>query len=561
MKHAKTHVAHEAATTGKTAMQPSVSPQPFLKAFARTGKWLPYALLFTGFWWFATVTYGEVFERAVQESFVCSNAELMKSLTDQDFGGLYVFSRYLLLVFHSPLLGGCLLSLLLTASVFFLDRALRLPLMWRGVTSIFPAALLVYFTNWGIHLYYKSEPSLFLLLSVAFFLTTAVLGIVVPLLTKAKDQTEKSDQAALKRWPVGLLTAAVAVAGINLYATQTQDNTIRTARMQLHILNGDIAALVEDGLEAPQPSRSVAAYYAIGLLYTDRLLDDLFNISYHYPDIQLKDVDGSGEYGIFNADCNFFTGLINPSYRCAMDQVVMNGPRLYYLKRMAICAIANQEKELAKKYLNIIRQVPLENDFVAIYEPMAEQPELAQQDLVINKVMQLYPQEQQFEQHYRNPTFLGYNVGVLQGTNQALAPSIAACLYSKDLPNMAQRAIQLKQLRPALPLPVMEALSIFSRKNPGILNYFQELNPEAQFPHAAVANVNNFFITIQNHFEEKYNHAPDWRQRMAQELKNGIDSDLRELLLKDWKGHYCYYYYCENIKPKQNTQKEKSEVN
>lgn len=465
MKHAKTHAAHGAATAGKTATPPSASPQPFLLRFARTAKWLPYALLFAGFWWFAAFTYGEVFERAVQESFVCTDAELMKSLTDQDFGSVYVFSRYLLLVFHSPLLGGALLSLLLTASAFFLDRAFRLPLAWRGVTGLLPAALLVYCSSWGIHLYYKSEPSLFVLFSLLFFLASALLGIVLPLLTKAKtEETAEAGHKAGLRWPVGLLTAAVAVAGVHLYATQTQDNTIRTARMQLRILEGDIPALVNDGLEAPQPSRSVAAYYAVGLLYTDRLLDDLFNISYHYPDIHLKDVDGSGEYGIFNADCNFFSGLINPSYRCAMDQVVMNGPRLYYLKRMAICAIANGEQALAKKYLNIIRQVPFEDDFVAYYAPIADQPELEKQDPVIHKVLQLYPQEQQFEQHYRNPTFLGYNVGVLQGTNQALPPSIAACLYSKDLPNMAQRAIQLKQLLPVLPMPVMEALSIFSRK-------------------------------------------------------------------------------------------------
>ena len=67
---------------------------------------------------------------------------------------------------------------------------------------------------------------------------------------------------------------------------------------------------------------------------------------------------------------------------------------------------------------------------------------------------------------------------------------------------------------------------------------------------------------IQKFYQEKYGNAADWQEKMRADLKGGIPEDVRDYLATDWMGHYVYYYYCENIKTKDNGEnKNKSGVN
>ena len=562
MTRKKAHTPQVAPTTHheETAPKPK-NRTPFLQT--PKGKFLPYALTFIGLWIFCAVTYGDVFSRTVQESFVTSDAELMKHLTNQDYGQLYLFGRYLLLVFHQPWLGGLCLSLLLTAATFFLDYAFRIPQWLRGISALLPFGFLFTVAQQGVSLFYKNEPSLFVLQATGLFLLAAILALISRIfLNKKVSGAAASSPKSWRHWSWGTLVVALSFAGLEYYAHDVRQNTILTAKMQNSILNNEIADLIEEGLKAEQPTRSVAAYYTIGLLQTHQLLEHVFDISFHFPKEKMASNEGIGEYGIFTADCNFYAGLLNSSYRSAMDQIVMNGPRLYYLKRIALCAILNQEKALANKYLTLIGKVPFEKDFVDTYAPMVDHPELIQQNASFAQVLSLYPVEQRFEQNYRSPAFLGYNIGMMEGNNASLAPSMAACMYSKDLPNLALRAMQYKRIYGSLPLSVQEALSIHARKHPDLYQYFPELN-EAQLrlPNPANTNVNNFYLSIQEHFQQKYHGAQDWRERMGKELKEGISEDLRKLIIRDWKGHYVYYYYCENINQAKEDKQESSGVN
>ena len=527
------------------------------------GKMLPYLITFLCLWTFSSFTYGDVFTRTVQESFIASDAELMKHLTDQEHGQIYIIGRYLLLMFHNKWLGGFLFSILLTAAAFLLDYTFRTPKWLRGVSALLPFGFLYYVAQQGIALFYKNEPSLFVLQATGILLVTAILALISKMiLNKFFPRQAIIAPYGWRRWSWGTLVALLSFGTVQYYAVTVRQNTILTAKMQNGVLNNDMTTLIEAGQAADQPTRSVAAYYAIGLLQTNQLLEHLYDISFHFPKEKLTSNEGIGEYGIFNADCNFYAGLINSSYRSAMDQIVMNGPRLYYLKRIALCSILNQEKELANKYLNMISKVPFESEFVETYSPMVDHPEYIRQHVSFAKVQALHPMEQRFEQNYRTPTFLGYNVGMMQGNNESLAPSMAACMYSKDLPNLALRAVQYKRIFGTLPLSVQEALSIHARKHPDLYQYFPELNDaNLRLPNPANTNVNNFYLSIQEHFQKKYGGAQDWRERMGKELKGGISEDLRELIAHDWKGHYVYYYYCENINKPQEEKQTSGGVN
>lgn len=565
-------------TEAKAAKAPAPGKQRNYRGLQRLGAALPYLLTFLLAWIFCTAIYGDVFTRAQQDSYVSANAETMKYLTDQAYGHLYWWGRYLLLVYKSALLGGLLLALLLTAATYGLDRFLCLPRPLRGISAIPAFALLWWMVSRGYSLFYKNEPSVIVLYPLALALA-ALAGAGLTALVKRLARKAAASRAATpteaaqaapaplwKRLPWGCLVPVACFAALTPYTLVHNENEILTARMQNRVLTGEadeIALLVEDGLSARQPSRSVAAYYAVGLMQTGQLLEHVFDIPYKYPEMPLDQKDGSEEYGIFESDCNFFVGLTNASYRAGMDQVVMNGPRLYQLKRMALCALLNRETALAEKYLTLVGEVPFEQDFVERYRPMLTDTTLIDADPVLSQVRKLRPEEQRFEQNYRRPIFMGYNIGLLSGSNEAIDASIAACLYSKDLNNAYMRIAVLSSLNRPLPSCAQEALVILGLKQPAVFERYPEYSPaNAGRPGSPYTTVQSFIADIQKFYQEKYSGAANWQEKMKADLKGGIPEDIRDYLATDWMGHYVYYYYCENIKTKDNGEnKNKSGVN
>lgn len=534
-------------------------------------KWMPYLLTFLLVWIFCSNIYGDVLTRAQQDTYVSSHPQTMKFLTDQDWGTLYWGGRYLMLAFKSACLGGLLVAALLTLATWATDRFLCLPRYLRGLSAILPFALLWWMVGRGYSLFYKNEPSLIVLYPLLLALGTLLLAGIAALVkrfaaapARAAGETA-GNTARWKRLPLAALIPVVCFAALTPYTLRNNENEILTARMQNRILTGDIdeiARLVDDGLSAKQPTRSVAAYYAVGLMQTHQLLDHIFDIPFKYPEMPLDQKDGSEEYGIFEADCNFYTGLMNPAYRAAMDKVVMNGPTIYQLKRMALCAIVSGQQQLARKYLKTIGEMPFEQDFVDRYSPMTDNPELIGQDPMLAEVLKLKPEESRFEQHYRRPVFMGYNIGLLSGSNDAIDASIAACLYSKDLVNFLPRAGVLKSIGRPLPGCVKEAIVIHGIKHPEAFTSFPELSPSRNTIGSPFHTVQSFILAIQNYYKEKYGTSGDWQARMMKDLKGGVPEEVRDFLAPDWLGHYVYYYYCENIKKKEQSEnKNKSGVN
>lgn len=545
--------------SSSTPLQPPMPPKA-PKAKKVWPGWISYLLLFIGIFVFSTFIYGDVFIRAAQDNFIVNDSQIMAHLTGKEWGNLFLFSRWIFLCFNNVILGGLFLSITLTCATFLLENALRLRNGLNCILSLIPFAILTWMVSKGTSLYYKNEPSLIVLIPLIYLVISIIIGTILKL--RSHTDTPSVKKISWNDWfPLGGLLTILCTIILCTVTLHTNENEILTARMQNRILNNDIEGLVEDGLQAQKPTKSVAAYYAIGLLQTNQLLERLFEIPFKYPQHSLEEKDGSEEYGIFLADCNFYAGLINASYRAAMDQVVMNGPRLYQLKRMALCAIMNQEKELAQKYLDVINKVPFESDFVEKYQPMVEHPELIDQIPSFKTIKDIFPLEKRFEQNYRSPAFLGYNVGMTKGNNEALAPSIAACLYSKDLPNAIERAAQLKRLGIPLPMSVQEAIVIHGKKNPAIFKYFTELAPGNTSVMNGNIFVNDFFISITEYYQKKYNNSAQWTDEMMKDLKGGVPEEVREALKDEWLGHYVFYYYCENIQPKKEENQQKDGVN
>ncbi len=479
-----------------------------------------YLAGFVLLWLFCSLIYGSVFVRAEQDSFVTFNAEQMRFLTDQSCGYLYWGARFLLLSFKSAWLGGLLLSLILTATAWAVNATLRTPKRLLGLGFIVPMALLAYFAYRGLNIWHKNEPGLIFLYPIGLLLTTTVLALVA----KGLRRLRKSDAAPAKPQTAGLfsvgnvvmLLSFLTLSGCTMWFNQ---NEILTSRMQLKAAEGDWEGIVDDALSARRPTRAVASYYAIALLQQEQLLEHIFDIPFDYPQNRLDLKEANPEYALFVPEANLHAGLVNPAYHSAMELVVMNGPRLHNLKIMAVCAILNDEKALARKLLTVIGSVPFEDAFVEKFAPMIDNRQLIAEQPDLVRIQKLAPMEDKFEQNYRSPAFLGYNMGLLTGPNEALHTSLAACLYSKDLDNMIVRANILKN-KQRLPSCVQEALVIAALKRDKLLNKFPGIS---EFYHS---QLRSFMMDAKPYSKDK--------------------KALRENLKERWLGTYTYYYYCEN---------------
>lgn len=512
MQNKKNKSKRQAATRRQASPQAAAPARKRkFKLPAAGWKWGFFALILI----FCTLVYGDVFARAEQESLVLADSESMKFLTDKPFGQLFLVGRWMLLVFKNKWAGGLVLSVVLTATACQLSYLLRLPDRWRGLAFLIPLAELAWMVSQGTNLYYKSEPSRIVLLPAGVFLVLLLLSVVVRFLRKAPRPTV----AARKAWP-GYGMALAAYAGLLYYALAPQQNAILLARMQLRLWQQDWEGMVQDGLAARRASRAVTTYYAIGLLRQDRLVDELFNIPYNYPNNYLQKRDGSEEYGILQADADFEAGLVQPAYHYALEFTIMNGPTIYQLKRMAVSALLIQQKELARKYLDILSRVPLEGGFVDKYRPMLANPKLIEADEELAAVKKLLPQESRFEQNYRQPIFLGYNIGLGQGGRETLLTSIAACLYSKDLQALMPRLDVLQKQGATLPRVAQQAVACYALKHPEALQAFP---------------INRY---VQGELQAFLTDAAPYVK--------ADKSELREALKEQWLGTYMYYYYCEN---------------
>ncbi len=512
----RTGAAHAPAASSHTK-------KAFCTLRTRTAKWLTYALGFLLVYAFFTLVYGDVIERAEQDMYVSSAPESMAYLLSQPLGHLFYASRWVMLLCKWAALGGAFLALVMTITAAAVDYAFCLPRKLRGLGFIVPVAEMAWMVWRGTNLYYKNEPSLVVLVPLTAMVAALVLAGLVALVRRFAKGEKKAVPERLRPW--GVLVMVLALVGTGVATRKINENVILTARFQNLAAVQDWETIIEEAQKASRPTRAVAAYYAIALEETDQLLDHIFDIPFDYPKLHLDKFDGNEEYGLFLSDCNYHAGLINSGYRTAMDYVVVAGPRLVSYKRMAVCALANGEIALCRKYLALIRQMPFESDFVERYEALANDPKKISDDAELKHVLSLYPQEDHYEQNYMPPAFLGFNVGLSRGSDQTLVTSATACLYSKDLKAFMVRAQIMKQKGMRFTEAMQQAVAIYALNNPDALKHFTEVG---QF-------------------------VPDQLRSFLLDAKPYIDDReaLRRELKETWLGTYFYYYYTENNDPSQ----------
>ena len=480
-------------------------------------------ITFVGCWLFASWLYGDVFYMAEQYSFFSFEEEAMRFVYEQPGGWLYAVGRFLLWSFHFPWFGGFIWALLLTGSVCLFKYSANLRGKGEWVAAL-PACLVVLgFLHRGLNLYYQVEPSWVYLVPLAVFVGT--LAMALCRLCWGKREVRRRGDA----FSSGV--ALVCFLSLFAYTWWGKENERLTASLQRAYLQQDWKSMQQSARSASQPTRAVAAYHAIALVQTGQLMGHWLDIPYQYPDLGLVDWGGLPDDGsdLYYAEACLSAGLVYPAYHHAMERMVIDGPTCYTLKQLTLCALLNGEYALANRYLYLLSNMPFEQEFVRKYMPMVAHPERILSDAYFHRILEMVPMADTFEQAYRAPLFIGYNVQTNQVRSAAaLEASLVACLYTKMLPAVVQRA-QAYRGKP-LPPVVEQAIALYALEYPEVLSHF----PISQ---QVVQQVKGFV-------KQYVSHPP---------------KDI-EALRKEYGQFYPFYYYFQNQVDEEQLQKYESKM-
>ena len=510
----------EAATSPKASTKWTVFSHPALC----------YGVGFLLLWTFVVVTYGDVFQHIAAENYFSFDRDTMAYVLRRDLGVALWGGRFLLLAFNNIWVGGTLLAALFTLTAWLFDTGRRRT-SWQGIGFLPVMALLGWMVMRGFNLFLRNDPSIFVLLSVGLLLLSALYALIV------KWVQGRQSSVGRKGFPWSLLVVMMAYGGLTYAARVLQENVVISCRMQNELAQEDWEAMVETARTADRPSRTIAALHALALVQQNQLLEGMFEINYDFPELTLDYVAGKDESVNYVPDCNLHAGLVNAAYRSSMENTVVLGPRVSNFKRMALCTVLNHEVALGERYFHLIGKMPFESDFVKRYRPMLSDTTLIAHDPTLARIRSLTPMERRFEQNYRQPAFLGYNVGLMQGADPTLITSVATCLYSKDLDNFLMRVGVMRQKMP-LPPVVLQAIAVASIKREGVLQQFPEVDQ------LTMSQLRAFVSEVSPYIEAQ--------MQMNDEEKAKSKREMAEALRENWLGTYMYYYYCGNVgKPQQ----------
>lgn len=450
-----------------------LSPEPEVK---RKDTLFPHAVVFfVVMWLFATFWYDDVFVMARDYSFFAFDRILMLPVWERPYGSLWIVGRALLCLFAYPWLGGLAFAAILTLISWLTGCLLRLPARWLWAQYI-PAAVYMAVLVWaGFDAFVFRDPGCILGIP---FCVLVILAIQVAFLRTFSHRSltmfwrNRSDETRLTVGTTLMMVLLIPVASV-FYGSVYRSDVRVTARLQRLMWQQRWAEMVTTAQTWDGSCRPVAAYHAIGLAYTGRLLTDLFKIKYDYTPLHLVSRSGKPSLGgeLYEVDCNFHAGLLQSAYRNDMEQTMLDGVATVRLHRMIRFAVMKGERNLALRYLHVLGKQPFESGFIAKYKPMAENSALVDQDPELRAIRQLEPVDNIFEGAFQRPLFIGYNVSLKQGRSQvALDISTAACLYAKMMPPFLYR-VQFYANQGTWPPLVGEALGMMSVKEPQSVNY------------------------------------------------------------------------------------------
>ena len=491
-------------------------------------------LVFILYCLFAAIIYRDVFYICEQFSYFAFDSVLMQEVVCVKNGLLQVLGRFFLLSFRYSWLGGLVFSFILTAITYFLIYIFNLKNYWRLLAVIPGLSWLSLIVYHGMNVFYHYDQATIFYVPVIALLLLMVISIVLRFVRKQKFSGIFSDRKVDAILPnyINCLVVVLLFVSITFFCQVYRQDSLASTKMMRLCQNQEWYEMIEYAQEVKTPTRTVAAYYAIALLMTDQLNEKLFDLFYQYPRNYLINRTDMLDIGMFlyEAEADFHCGLINTAYHYCMEHTVMAGKSAYKLKYMFLIALLNNEKELAGKYIELIGQMPFEQDFVEKYKPMLFDDDLVRNDNYLMAVYNMMPTDDAYEEQFPVPTFIGYHKMLTRGRSTAVLKNcIAACLYTKDMDGFIRLAQMLRN-EDEVPACIEDALVVQAmRKND--INFLQ------QIPEYAVATTKQML-------------------NEAAAMKGWSTKEKGQALKDKYTGKYSFYYFYQNLMDESYTEQD-----
>lgn len=544
--HAKAQQA--AGQKGKRTSVPASSAKQkpkssFFNKISLPPVWLIFTVLV--FIW-AAFYYSAVFQVSREHSFWSTDSRTMQYFMTQPHAWLRYIGRAALTLYHSPILGGLILTITLGCGSALLGYILRAIFKAKSIApnaegnnkkqkglltainilQFLPA--LVYIgvvTELGLDAFFEAETGYILGIPMLVFVILCFVAIGVKLLTRFPLSSLWKTKGCETRttYLAPLATCVILFAGIVLFGSKQRAYVRPICQAMLYEQAQDWDGIQDVARANAQLSnRIMATYYAAALVHTDQVGSRVYDIRLEYDTLRIHGMDGHLNNGInmYLQEGNYHAGLVETCYHSCMEQMVMTGPNLRLLKLMTKCALMREEWELARKYLRILRDVPFEGDFCEKYSAMLHRTDLVNADKEMAKLRELEPVEDTFENQHQNPTFMGYNLNLTIARSMAgWNNSMAVCLYTKLLPQFAARLEPY--IGQSLPENFADGAILASRKFPEIVQAFPSLQMRAN-------SLESYIQSIQPYMDDRPKYGPE--------------------LFPEQKGYYPHYYFFGNLR-------------
>ena len=318
--------------------------------------------------------------------------------------------------------------------------------------------------------------------------------------------------------------ASFLIGGYMVYATSYRDiNYKRIIQMRHAVDNGEWERVLDmaremryDQNEQVLPTRLQVLYTRLALYETQKMGEETFRY-----------VDGDAPYNalrnnkylrlIGGHSLYYYYGKLNYSYRWCMDDMVEYGMRPAYLKYMLRCAVVNDEKELARKYADILRSHPFYKDFVKEYYDTPS--EKAHKEFANVRKLLNYENVLDGDGGFIEAYLLNSYALMEGGSREMTELSLMACLIRKDMDGFWRSFIRLLPVFADgnIPIHYQEAALLFSRLKP-------------------VIDISGLPISSAVH--ERFERLIE-----ASETNAGVNDEYNRLMLCSSFGDTYWYYY------------------
>jgi hypothetical protein len=336
-----------------------------------------------------------------------------------------------------------------------------------------------------------------------------------------------------------LLVLKIVIFSITLGAiyffTYKDTNFHNQLKMERAIDQNNWEKALEVARKTKKPTYPIIMYRNIALLRTGKLCQTMFSYPNEVEPYNASPLPKSEPICAATVCFNF--GSLNASYRWAMEMMIVYGLKVDYLKTMAKVAIYNEEPQLARKHLRILKKTLFYKDWAKKQEAYLNNPKLfkATPDYKIisglwenNNLVWDYSKKTKME-----ISLVNYCAMLTPESNEIFELSMANIMVLKNkIPLFWSRLISHEKYAKGMPLPlhVQEAA----------LLYYQLEESEDM----------RSFIT---HYMQIKNDSPVLKQfqRFIQMVNlYGTEANERTMAKykKEFGNTYWYYYYFVKVR-------------